>query len=77
MDNLQVRTRTKNSTSFKYESNVINTIVFLNHESDKITIRSGSENLEICVYDNDQLLFIGTKHDLFEILKPINNGKSI
>lgn len=77
MDNLQVRTRTNNSTTFRYESNVVNTIVFLNHESDKITIRSGSENLEICVYDNDQLLFIGTKSDFFELLKSHNNGKSI
>lgn len=77
IDNLQVSTRINNSTSFKHESNVVNTIVFLNQESDKITICSGSENIEICVYDNYQLLFIGTKHDLFEILKSHNNGKSI
>ena len=69
VSNLHVRTRTKNSSKFKYESDVINTIVFLRHSSDKICIRSGSEAVQIDVYYNDELLFSGDKLDFFEQLK--------
>lgn len=69
MNNFQVRTKTQKSTSYRYESDVVNTIVFLKSETDKICFRSATINEEITIYQDDELLFIGTKEDLFNLLK--------
>ena len=71
MKNFQVRTKTEKSNIYKYESNVINAIVFMRHEEDKICFRSGTESDQIDIYQNGELLFSGCKYDLYDQLKKV------
>lgn len=67
MKKLEVRTR-KTGFTPSYKTDLNDVIVFLRHSNDKITVING-ETIQIEVYDNDELIFIGDKHELFEILK--------
>jgi uncharacterized lipoprotein YbaY len=68
MENLQTRTEKAKSPKAKYSTDLKEAIVFLRHDEDKIRVRS-NETVEIEIYSNGQLLFIGDKQELFDILK--------
>lgn len=69
MENLEVRTRNKNSHRFDYKGNLQNVLVFLKNSLDQINIIQGTETVNIEIYDDGKCLFSGDKYELFEKLK--------
>ena len=68
MKNLQIRTINAVSNQPLYTENLSETIVFLRHENDKIKV-SNKEQIEVEVIDNGETIFLGTKTELFELLR--------
>ena len=68
MENLEVRTTNAKSNKQKYITNLTNVITFLRHPEDKIIIRN-VEQVEVEIISNGDLIFSGSKFDLFEKLK--------
>ena len=68
MKNLQIRTINAVSNQPLYTENLSETIVFLRHENDKIKV-SNKEQIEVEVIDNGKTIFLGTKTELFELLR--------
>ena len=70
MLNNRIETRTTNAKSNKstYCGNLKNAITFLGHSEDKIIVKDAAEMLEIEIYKNGNLIFIGSKYELFELL---------
>jgi hypothetical protein len=80
MQNLKIRTQGIRGGKHQYKNNIGEVIVFLNHEEDKIKIDyfqgqgqdyKQRETEEIQVYDNGEMIFFGSKRELFEKLKSI------
>jgi hypothetical protein len=68
MKNIQIRTVNDKSGQPLYTENLNNVIVFLKHSEDKIII-SSKEQVEIEIQNNGKTLFLGTKTELFELLR--------
>jgi len=67
MPTLKLKTRYKgNQPQFKENLNSI--VAFLNHDEDRIEVKQ-SEQINIDVYDNGQLIYSGTKAEFFNKLK--------
>lgn len=67
MEKIEVKTR-KGTREPQYSQNNDVATVFLRHDEDRITVKN-SEQIEIEVYNNGSLVFIGSKQDFFEKLK--------
>ena len=67
MKKLEIKTR-KGMRESKYSQNVDSVTVFMRHDEDRITVING-ETVNVEVYDNGKLIFIGDKSELFEKLK--------
>lgn len=67
MEKLEIKTR-KGSRNPKYIQNVDTSTVFLTNGDDYITTKVG-HNVEIQVYEDGQVVFIGNKTEFFEKLK--------
>lgn len=67
MKNLEVKTRNVRSANPKYTQNLKSVTTFLRHSEDRITIING-ETVNIEIYNNGSLIFIGDKQELFEKL---------
>jgi uncharacterized protein YacL (UPF0231 family) len=74
MKNLEIRMTTANSKRNESKKGLTEVIVFLNHSEDKIKFNysENRETEELQVYDNGEMIFCGSKRDLFEILKNAN-----
>ncbi len=68
MNGLEIRTIEAKNNEIKYKQNLSNVITFLRHEEDKIIVKN-NESVNIEIYQNGKLLFIGDKYELFAILK--------
>ncbi|MEB5251590.1 hypothetical protein RXV22_28475, partial [Pseudomonas aeruginosa] len=65
MKNLETKTVNEKSNVSTYKQNLKSVTTFLRHGEDRITVINGkSVNLEI--YHNGKLLFIGDKYELFD-----------
>ena len=64
---LSVKTRKKGNTP-QYKENLNNVITFLRHSDDRIEVKNG-EQVNIDIYNNGNLVFSGSKEELFEKLK--------
>tara|TARA_B110001469_G_C9345595_1_gene182697 strand:+ start:296 stop:550 length:255 start_codon:yes stop_codon:yes gene_type:complete len=71
MKNLEIRSTNLLSKENIYKKNLKEAIVFLRHPEDKIKV-SNDEQVELQIYDNGEPIFIGSKNELFEILKDAN-----
>lgn len=70
MKNLEIKTLKPNTlpSKAKYITNLNTATLFLRHSEDRITAISGEEvNIEI--YDNGSLVFLGSKSELYDILR--------
>lgn len=67
MEALEIKTRKKNQ-DWKYSQNVEASTVFLRHSEDRITTIN-QEVVQIEVYENGNLIFIGDKYDFYNQLK--------
>mgnify|MGYP003442834468 FL=1 len=68
MNAIEVRTQKVGSNLHVYKSNLSNVIAFLRHDEDKIIVKN-NEQVEVEVYDNGNLIFIGTKEEFYNKLK--------
>ena len=68
MNALQVRTTEIGTNIPTYKNDLSNVIVFLRHDEDKIIVKN-NEQVEVEVYDNGNLIFIGTKEEFYNKLK--------
>lgn len=66
---LETRTKSKKGRDFQYKTNLIDVIVFLEKDDDKIHCKHGEASRTITIYENGELIFIGDKYDLFNQLK--------
>lgn len=70
MQNLEIKTTNKNkSASPIYKQNLNSVCVFLKHSEDRILIDQKKECVEIQIIKNGNVLFIGDKYELFDILE--------
>lgn len=67
MKNLQVRTQKHNFAPL-YRKDLADVILFLRHNDDKIKVTS-SEQVNIEIYENGKVMFLGTKEEFFNKLK--------
>lgn len=67
MKNLEIKTRVANRQP-QYKQNLTSVTTFLRHSEDRITVING-EQVNIEIYDNGELVFLGSKTELFEKLK--------
>lgn len=75
MKNIEIKTINEKSKEIKYTDNLISVCTFLNHSEDKILVKTFEDNVsEISIYDNDKLIFIGDKYELFKIILGHNNN---
>jgi len=72
MKNLSVKTVSTTGIEPKYKENLKVVTTFLNHSEDRITVIKGNESINIEIYHNGEPLFLGDKHELFEILRNHN-----
>jgi hypothetical protein len=68
MKALEIRTIEIGTNIPTYKNNLSNVIVFLRHDEDKIIVKN-NEQVEVEVYDNGNLIFIGTKEEFYHKLK--------
>ena len=67
MKNLSIKTRYKGKNP-TYKENLNSAITFLRHSEDRIEVKNGEQVL-VDIYKNGNLIFSGTKNDLFELIK--------
>jgi hypothetical protein len=67
MKNLEIKTRVANRQP-QYKQNLKSVTTFLRHSEDRITVING-EQVNIEIYYNGELVFLGSKTELFEKLK--------
>lgn len=72
MNALEVRTIQQGQLhrNAKYQHKVQYATVFLRHSEDRIHVKAGEE-VEVQIYDNDTLVFSGSKTELFTLLKEV------
>ena len=75
MENLEISTvKTKPTSLAKFQKNIRQVYIFLRHGEDKIRVRSGKESVEVEVIQNGETLFIGSKYELYDILRKVKNN---
>lgn len=67
MKALEIKSR-KENTDWKYTQNIQASTVFLRHSEDRITTIN-QEVVQIEVYENGKLIFIGDKYEFYNQLK--------
>lgn len=70
MKHLEIKTRNASRFQPRYTQNLKSVTTFLRHSEDRITVISG-ETVNIEIYSNGKLIFIGDKQELFEKLTSI------
>ena len=69
MKHLEIRTTNAISGKDKYKLNLKHAILFLRNSEDKIIVRESAQSIEVEIQDNGIPLFMGSKHQLFDILR--------
>lgn len=75
MENLQVSTLGTNPKQLaKFQTNKKRAFIFLRHSEDKIKVEVKNEYIEVEVIQNGETLFIGSKYELYDILRKVKNN---
>lgn len=77
MKHLEIRTTNAISGKDKYKLNLKHAILSLRNSEDKIIVREAAQSIEVEIYDNGTPLFIGSKHQLFDLFRKPNISKAI